>query len=106
MCRKPEARGEGIDPGLQIEMVVHPGRAGRAELPAPLRVGDQPRQRRGQGRAVAGRHQDPGDPIDDQFRNTRQIGRDTGEPLALRLDQDVGQSVAIAVDGDLGGEHE
>ncbi len=60
----------------------------------------------GQGRRVAGRHQNAGRAVLDQLGDAGQPRRDAGQPLALRLHQHVRQAVAVAVLGDLGGEHE
>src|SRR5579885_2924955 len=104
-CQAELAR-QALDAGLEREAGPDARLAGGTEARALLRMPDQPLERGRQRARVARRYEQTGDLRLDQFRDPRQIGRDRGEALALRLHQHVGQSIAIAILGDSARERE
>ena len=80
--------------------------AGRPKPRALLRIADQAFERFGKCNRVTRWNQQARHIVLDQFRDCRNVGRNAGKPLALRLDQHVGEAVPIAVLHNLGGEHE
>src|SRR4029077_19012778 len=75
--------------------------------PDPLhRIADQVLQRLGERDRAAWRNQQSGYALLDQLRNSRNAGRNTREPLALRFDQYVGEAIPITVPSYLGRQHE
>src|SRR5215467_906057 len=101
-----KTRRQQADPRLHRKRVADPTLARSAKPSALLGIADQTLQFSGKRTRIVWRNEQSGDFRFDQLRDCRYACRNTGKPLALRLDQHIWQSVAVAVFGDLAGESE